>query len=102
MVVSPTVADDFFDVLSGRDVLLALASDTIPTMTVNALSSFFRVIKKEKVLDYLLSLIHKLAAKEYKVELEKIMKKSPMIGGKNDVTRLFFLWPAFLHPRDGA
>jgi hypothetical protein len=91
MVVSPTVADDFFDVLSGRDVLLALASDIIPTMTVNTLSSLFRVIKKEKVLDYLLSRIHKLAAKEYKVELEKIIKKSPMIGGKNDVTRLFFL-----------
>jgi hypothetical protein len=91
MVVSPTVADDFFDVLSGRDVLLALASDIIPTMTVNALSSLFRVTKKEKALDCLLSRIHKLAAKEHKVELEKIMKKSPMIGGKNDVTRLFFL-----------
>ena len=55
MVVSPTVADDFFDVLSGRDVLLALASDIIPTMTVNALSSLFRVTKKEKALDCLLS-----------------------------------------------
>jgi hypothetical protein len=91
MAVSPTVADDFFDVLSGRDVLLALASDIIPTMTVNTLSSLFRVTKKEKALDCLLSRIHELAAKEHKVELEKIMKKSPMIGGKNDVTRLFFL-----------
>jgi hypothetical protein len=91
MVVSPTVADDFFDVLSGRDVLLALASDIVPTMTANALSSLFRVTKKEKALDHLLSRIHKLAVKEHKVELEKIVKKSPMIGGKNDVTRLFFL-----------
>ena len=90
MVVSPTVADDFFDVLSGRDVLLALASDIVPTMTVNALSSLFRVIKKEKALDCLLSRIHELAKKEHKVELEKIMKKSPMIGGKIDVTRLIF------------
>jgi hypothetical protein len=63
----------------------------IPTMTVNALSSLFCVTKKEKALDCLLSRIHKLAAKERKVELEKIVKKSPMIGGKNDVTRLFFL-----------
>jgi hypothetical protein len=91
MAVSPTVADDFFDVLSGRDVLLALASDVIPTMTVNALSSLFRVTKKEKALDCLLSRIHELAAKEHEVELEKIMKKSAMIGGKNHVTRLFFL-----------
>jgi hypothetical protein len=91
MVVSPTVADGFFDALSGRDVLLALASDIIPTMTVNTLSSLFRVIKKEKAFDYLVMHISKLAGKDYETELTQILKKSPMIGGKNDVTRLFFL-----------
>jgi hypothetical protein len=91
MVVSPTVADNFFDALSGRDVLLALASDTIPTMTVNTLSSLVRVIKKEKAFDYLVTHISKLAGTDYKVELDQILKKRPMIGGKNDVTRLFFL-----------
>jgi hypothetical protein len=91
MVVSPTVADSFFDALSGRDVLLALSSDIIPTMTVNTLSSLFRVIKKEKAFDYLVMRISKLARKNYETELTLILKKSPMIGGKNDVTRLFFL-----------
>jgi hypothetical protein len=91
MAVLPTVADGLFDALSGRDVLLALGSDIVPTMTVSTLSSLFRVTKKEKAFDHLVVCASKLAGKNCKVKLKQILKKSPMIGGKNDVTRLFFL-----------
>jgi hypothetical protein len=91
MVVLPAVADGFFDALSGRDILLALASDIVPTMTVNALSSLFRVTKKEKGFDCLVTHVLTLAGKDCKVELDQMLKISPMIGAKNDATRLFFL-----------
>jgi hypothetical protein len=67
MAVSPTVADGFFDALSGRDVLLALGSDIVPTMTVNALSSLFRVTKKEAAFDCLVLNVSKLAGKTTKL-----------------------------------
>jgi hypothetical protein len=64
MAVLPTVADGFFDALSGRDVLLALESDIVPTMTVNALSSLFRVTKMENVFNHLAMHVSKLAGEE--------------------------------------